>query len=1642
MISGEKQVTDIATLEATKQPKKKYHIKRADIVNYLNRHHLRSTKVNLKKARAALRRRQDRQEAAVGKDISGSDPAADWQIIYGTMRVGGVHTFVHTINNNQYLLMVHTVAGHEVNAITKVFFDNEELTFPSVPGDASAPEKFNNKVYMQQRLGTAAQTALSQLVTDAPDKWTTNHKQSGRAHVYLKLHWDKLSFANGLPDIIFEVEGKKLYDPRSTTTSFSSNAALVIYDYLTDINYGLGIDSSEIDLTTFNAAADVCDEAVPVQAGGTEPRYTINGAFGASQSSKQILEGMLSSCSGYLSYVGGKYKLWVGEWRAPTITLTDADFLNDIQVQTKFSKRDSFNAIKGTYTSPKDNWEETDLPVVVNSYYQTQDGGERIFEDVSLPFVTSSATGQRLLKIELEKIRQSITIEVLCHMRAYQLEVADTVYVTLSRFGWSTKIFEVQKSELVIQAGSNGEPSMAVSLTLRETASAVYDWNSGQETQVDLAPNTNLPNPFSVGTPTGLTLESGTNQLYLRADGTVFSRIKVSWTTLSDFFVTSGGQIEIQYKQTVAVDWSNASPVPGNQTFTHILDVQDGASYDVRIRAVSALGVEGSYTTTVSHVVVGKTAAPSNVSGFTSIANSYGILLNWADIADFDLDKYEIRLGTAWATATLIAQIQGTSYLWEIQTAGVYSFLIKAIDTSGNYSTTETITVATIAAPSAPVIAFSIVQSNVILTWNEPSGQFAVNYYSISYGNAYSGSVAIGTAQTTTFSLQATWNGLRRFWIAAIDVAGNVGTPVSVDVNVTFPNAVSGLAADVIDNTVSLRWNAPLVPSTLPIGFYKVLKGSTFSSATINGQTAGTFTVILESSGGINTYWVVPVDTAGNEGIETPITVNVSQPPDFLLRDDQTLIPELFDTTTNILVGTMGSVFETFDPVTDTEITGCVLDLDSETNVTLDGSNLRRVSSWTDRSSYSLVGTQATAGLKPRQTRSDNSENRCLYSEDLSNSWTVTNTTIVANSTANPISGLINADKIQETVTISLSHSCQQTIPEFKNGKTYRFLGYFKSSGRNVKFQVNGGAFAATGVAADLSTGAIVIVYGSAANYTIVNMGSGWYRVSFEATATASGSTSLEILLIGASPFYFNNYVGDGSSGIFAWGIQAQFSQANDTYVYTQDGMELRGYNGKKGIWFEDTSSQVINFGATPAHLKFDTGDFTIFAVAAAHDTAKAGTNFDIINCEVFNTNGWLLRQDANASLNVHFRTNQAGVYTDVNYSSYTADVPMVYAVKKESTVGTPFLDNVFAGSGTINSPVTQTNDLTIGGDSQYYSGSIFRIIAYNKALTRLEIEKVAKWLQYKYQVLPEALSDDFMTGCFVGPVVLGQSYAQHFTTNAWADPDDQIAAGFPIYLQPSNGTAGEFEDKIDYGTILPSTIATISWVELPIAGSVTVQCDLSYSTDDVSYTTVTNTSQLFIQSFRYLKVKLKLTGGSTTALTEICNVKVVLNVKKKTDEGNITVSATDTSITATISIANPAVITAATHGLVEGQKIRFTTTGALPTGLAIATDYFVRNPSTNTFNVSTTPTGTIITTTGSQSGTHTIAAGGTWVSFNSTFLDIDAITGSPQGTTTPIVEVIDFADLPSPKGFNVYLFNSTTGARVSAIFRWTARGV
>ena len=107
-------------------------------------------------------------------------------------------------------------------------------------------------------------------------------------------------------------------------------------------------------------------------------------------------------------------------------------------------------------------------------------------------------------------------------------------------------------------------------------------------------------------------------------------------------------------------------------------------------------------------------------------------------------------------------------------------------------------------------------------------------------------------------------------------------------------------------------------------------------------------------------------------------------------------------------------------------------------------------------------------------------------------------------------------------------------------------------------------------------------------------------------------------------------------------------------------------------------------------------------------------------------------------------------------------------------------------------------------------------------------------------------------------------------------------------------------------------------------------------------------------------------------------------------------------NVTVTMTIASPCVVSSDSVVFADKTAITFTTTGALPTGLLPGVTYYVRYVTPSTFNLSATPTGALINTSGSQSGTQSISPRGALLStlngsdgyaplFQSTFTVSDA---------------------------------------------------
>lgn len=142
-------------------------------------------------------------------------------------------------------------------------------------------------------------------------------------------------------------------------------------------------------------------------------------------------------------------------------------------------------------------------------------------------------------------------------------------------------------------------------------------------------------------------------------------------------------------------------------------------------------------------------------------------------------------------------------------------------------------------------------------------------------------------------------------------------------------------------------------------------------------------------------------------------------------------------------------------------------------------------------------------------------------------------------------------------------------------------------------------------------------------------------------------------------------------------------------------------------------------------------------------------------------------------------------------------------------------------------------------------------------------------------------------------PLII-EEYHEHFDNNSWSTPQDQIDAGYPLYIQPTNITA-TYQEDFDFGTTISNIIANIIWTYDELDPTVTIVCKLKTSINGTDWSSETTANQIFAASLRYVRVKLEFTGNDDKALIRINSLTVNLNAKKETDSGSATANSGDT---------------------------------------------------------------------------------------------------------------------------------------------------
>jgi hypothetical protein len=526
-------------------------------------------------------------ETEKGVLINKSSNNAQIPVVYGERQVGITRVFLETSgSDNEYLYMAGVLCEGEIQSIEEVYIDDKLVTFASAlthgsvvevgSGDANFYKDSTSHIQVQAFLGLDNQVSSSILSTST--NWGTNHRLRGVAYLALRFKWNQDIFGQ-IPQVKVTLKGRKVYDPRTTTTAYSSNPALCLLDYLRSSRYGKGLPDSafEANFQSFQDSADECETQVTPYTGGTDINvFDTNAVLDSSQKIIDNVKKLLNPMRALFTYTEGVYKLKIESTGSPVKTIT-ADYVVGGAKVLGERKNNKYNRVIGTFVNPEKNWQQDtisfppadDSALPLADQHATMlalDNGTLLEGNFDFPNVTSPYQAEDLCEIILRRSRNQLQIQLRLTSEFLDLAIGDVVGITYPSGGFNNKPFRV--------LGMTINEDLTVDVQLFEHQDNFYTWTS--KAQAPTIADTSLPNPYNVQPPASVTLS---DQLIAYNDGTVIVALDIAIGASPDSFVD---YYQVEYKKQSETDYQIHGQGTGlNQ---RVLNVIDQEVYDVRVK--------------------------------------------------------------------------------------------------------------------------------------------------------------------------------------------------------------------------------------------------------------------------------------------------------------------------------------------------------------------------------------------------------------------------------------------------------------------------------------------------------------------------------------------------------------------------------------------------------------------------------------------------------------------------------------------------------------------------------------------------------------------------------------------------------------------------------------------------------------------------------------------------------------------------------------------------------------------------------------------------------------------------------------------------------------------------------------------------
>lgn len=170
--------------------------------------------------------------------------------------------------------------------------------------------------------------------------------------------------------------------------------------------------------------------------------------------------------------------------------------------------------------------------------------------------------------------------------------------------------------------------------------------------------------------------------------------------------------------------------------------------------------------------------------------------------------------------------------------------------------------------------------------------------------------------------------------------------------------------------------------------------------------------------------------------------------------------------------------------------------------------------------------------------------------------------------------------------------------------------------------------------------------------------------------------------------------------------------------------------------------------------------------------------------------------------------------------------------------------------------------------------------------------------------VLRDSFVPDFTTGTRINAIIdsnqkllvnvnITETWQEHFDTRSWDSPQDQVDAGYPLFIQPTPAT-GSYKETFDIGIIITGALITHAWSYELLSGTFNIGASTRVSDDGVAWSSPQLGQNVYFPSARYIEVTISFTGANDTALMYFYDFTTSVSVKEEMDSGEISAISSD----------------------------------------------------------------------------------------------------------------------------------------------------